>query len=42
MKHLAVLKKARLVLVRRSGRERWNHLNAVPLAARVRALGEAL
>jgi DNA-binding transcriptional ArsR family regulator len=31
MKHLAVLEKARLVLVRRSGRERWNHLNAVPL-----------
>ena len=31
MKNLAVLEKARLVLVRRSGRERWNHLNAVPL-----------
>lgn len=31
MKHLAVLEKAKLVVVRRSGRERWNHLNAVPL-----------
>lgn len=31
MKHLAVLVRARLVLVRREGRERWNHLNAVPL-----------
>jgi DNA-binding transcriptional ArsR family regulator len=31
MKHLAVLERAGLVLVRRSGRERWNHLNGVPL-----------
>ncbi len=31
MKHLAVLERARLVLVRREGRERWNHLNAIPL-----------
>jgi uncharacterized protein YndB with AHSA1/START domain/DNA-binding transcriptional ArsR family regulator len=31
MKHLAVLERARLVLVERRGRERWNHLNAVPL-----------
>lgn len=31
MKHLAVLEEAGLVLVRRRGRERWNHLNAVPL-----------
>ncbi len=31
MKHLAVLEAAGLVLVRREGRERWNHLNAVPL-----------
>jgi uncharacterized protein YndB with AHSA1/START domain len=31
MKHLAVLARARLVLVERRGRERWNHLNAVPL-----------
>ena len=31
MKHLSVLEKAGLVLVRRRGRERFNHLNAVPL-----------
>jgi DNA-binding transcriptional ArsR family regulator len=31
MKHLTVLEAAGLVLVRREGRERWNHLNAVPL-----------
>jgi DNA-binding transcriptional ArsR family regulator len=31
MKHLGVLARARLVLVRRRGRERWNHLNAVPI-----------
>jgi DNA-binding transcriptional ArsR family regulator/uncharacterized protein YndB with AHSA1/START domain len=31
MKHLAVLADAGLVVVRRRGRERWNHLNAVPL-----------
>jgi DNA-binding transcriptional ArsR family regulator/uncharacterized protein YndB with AHSA1/START domain len=31
MKHLGVLEGAGLVVVRRSGRERWNHLNAVPL-----------
>lgn len=31
MKHLRVLEDARLVLVRRKGRERWNYLNAVPL-----------
>ncbi|HEX8003664.1 MAG TPA: metalloregulator ArsR/SmtB family transcription factor [Mycobacteriales bacterium] len=31
MKHLAVLSEAGLVVVRRRGRERWNHLNAVPL-----------
>ena len=31
MKHLAVLTGAGLVVVRRRGRERWNHLNAVPL-----------
>ncbi|HEU0130102.1 MAG TPA: metalloregulator ArsR/SmtB family transcription factor [Mycobacteriales bacterium] len=31
MKHLAVLTDAGLVTVRRRGRERWNHLNAVPL-----------
>jgi DNA-binding transcriptional ArsR family regulator/uncharacterized protein YndB with AHSA1/START domain len=31
MKHLAVLVEAGLVVVARRGRERWNHLNAVPL-----------
>jgi DNA-binding transcriptional ArsR family regulator/uncharacterized protein YndB with AHSA1/START domain len=31
MKHLAVLENAELIVVRRRGRERWNHLNAVPL-----------
>ena len=31
MKHLTVLEEAGLVVVRRQGRERWNHLNALPL-----------
>ncbi|MCG8459998.1 MAG: metalloregulator ArsR/SmtB family transcription factor [Holophagales bacterium] len=31
MKHLRVLEEASLVLVRRHGRERFNHLNAVPI-----------
>jgi DNA-binding transcriptional ArsR family regulator/uncharacterized protein YndB with AHSA1/START domain len=31
MKHLGVLTGAGLVVVSRRGRERWNHLNAVPL-----------
>ncbi|MFN8454473.1 MAG: helix-turn-helix domain-containing protein [Anaerolineae bacterium] len=31
MKHLSVLAEAELVIVRPNGRERWNHLNAVPL-----------
>ena len=31
MKHLSVLETAGLVVIRRRGRERWNHLNAVPL-----------
>ena len=31
MKHLNVLEEAGLVVVRRQGRERWNHLNAIPL-----------
>jgi len=31
MQHLAVLQQAGVVLVRREGRERWNHLNAVPI-----------
>jgi DNA-binding transcriptional ArsR family regulator/uncharacterized protein YndB with AHSA1/START domain len=33
MKHLGLLEAAGLVVVRRRGRERWNHLNAVPLQA---------
>ncbi|HZI39298.1 MAG TPA: helix-turn-helix domain-containing protein [Acidimicrobiia bacterium] len=35
MKHLGLLEAAGLVVVRRRGRERWNHLNAVPLQAAV-------
>ena len=31
MKHLSILEKADLIVVRRRGRERWNHLNAIPL-----------
>ena len=31
MKHLGVLAEAGLVVTRREGRRRWNHLNAVPL-----------
>jgi DNA-binding transcriptional ArsR family regulator len=31
MKHLGVLQEAGLLVVRREGRKRWNHLNAVPL-----------
>lgn len=31
MKHLGVLEEAGLVVVERRGRERWNHLNPVPL-----------
>lgn len=31
MKHLDMLVKSDLVLVRREGRVRWNHLNAVPI-----------
>jgi DNA-binding transcriptional ArsR family regulator len=33
MKHLGVLEEAGLVVVRRRGRERWNHLNGAPLRA---------
>ncbi|OCO98182.1 MULTISPECIES: helix-turn-helix transcriptional regulator [unclassified Ensifer] len=33
MQHLKVLEEAELVLVRREGRERWNHLNALPIQA---------
>lgn len=31
MKHLTVLENAGLILVRREGRMRWNHLNVIPL-----------
>ncbi|RVQ03054.1 ArsR/SmtB family transcription factor [Sinorhizobium meliloti] len=33
MQHLKVLEEADLVLARREGRERWNHLNALPIRA---------
>ena len=31
MKHLDVLVSANLVLVQKSGRTRWNHLNSIPI-----------
>jgi DNA-binding transcriptional ArsR family regulator len=31
MKHLGVLVEADLVIVRRDGRQRWNHLNPMPI-----------
>ena len=31
MKHLDVLQAANLVIIRREGRHRWNHLNPVPI-----------
>jgi DNA-binding transcriptional ArsR family regulator len=31
MQHLKVLEEADLIIVRREGRERWNHLNSVPI-----------
>lgn len=31
MQHLKVLEEAGLVIARRKGRERWNHLNALPI-----------
>lgn len=31
MKHLGILEKAGLVIVKREGRQRWNYLNAVPI-----------
>lgn len=31
MQHLKVLEDADLIIVRREGRERWNHLNPVPI-----------
>ena len=33
MQHLKLLESAELILVRREGRERWNHLNAMPIKA---------
>ena len=33
MQHLKVLEEAELVIPRREGRERWNHLNALPIQA---------
>jgi DNA-binding transcriptional ArsR family regulator len=33
MQHLKVLEEAGLVVARRDGRERWNHLNALPIQA---------
>ncbi|MCY1041123.1 ArsR family transcriptional regulator [Corallococcus praedator] len=30
MQHIGVLERAELILVRREGRTRWNHLNAAP------------
>ena len=33
MQHLRVLEGARLIVVRREGRHRWNHLNPVPIRA---------
>ncbi|MCC5982395.1 MAG: helix-turn-helix transcriptional regulator [Oceanicaulis sp.] len=31
MQHLRVLERADLVIVQRKGRERWNHLNPLPI-----------
>lgn len=31
MQHLKVLEEAGLVVARREGRERWNHLNSMPI-----------
>lgn len=33
MQHLKALEAADLIIVRREGRERWNHLNAMPIKA---------
>ncbi|WP_396595029.1 ArsR/SmtB family transcription factor [Brevundimonas sp. R86498] len=33
MQHLKTLETADLILIRREGRERWNHLNALPIKA---------
>lgn len=31
MQHLKVLEEADLIIIRREGRERWNHLNSLPI-----------
>ncbi|OCP01933.1 MULTISPECIES: metalloregulator ArsR/SmtB family transcription factor [unclassified Ensifer] len=31
MQHLKVLEEAELIIAKRDGRERWNHLNALPI-----------
>ncbi|QRM54826.1 metalloregulator ArsR/SmtB family transcription factor [Sinorhizobium sp. BG8] len=31
MQHLKVLEEAGLIIARREGRERWNHMNALPI-----------
>ena len=33
MQHLKVLEEADLIIPRKQGRERWNHLNALPIQA---------
>lgn len=33
MQHLKVLEEAGLIIPRKEGRERWNHLNALPIQA---------
>lgn len=33
MQHLKVLERADLIIPRREGRERWNHLNPLPIKA---------
>jgi DNA-binding transcriptional ArsR family regulator len=33
MQHLNVLEEADLIIVKRAGRERWNHLNPLPIKA---------
>lgn len=33
MQHLKVLEEAGLVVAKKDGRERWNYLNAIPIAA---------
>jgi len=31
MQHLKVLEEAELIIIKRQGRERWNHLNPLPI-----------